>query len=260
MARARMAATLFVCLTLTFTAACSGEDPIIATDAPVAGSETTAAAADPTPATSPLDGMSAQEVWKKVKADTDDAESVHVAASLIEDKQRIVINLKISNSGKAFGTLTFDGDKITVRRLGKTLYFKADRGFWTSKADAATAKALTDKWIMVKKGFSADMEQFFQLTEMDFIVGDVLTLTAAEQKALTRVPGIKIAGQQTVGLSDKVATKAEEFETLYVADADPALPLNFPAGDTDQSMKFRGWNEDFTVLAPKGAIDLAKTS
>jgi hypothetical protein len=256
MARATMAATLLACL--TFTTACSGGDPIISTDAATAGSQTSAPAEKPAEAASPLAGMSAQQVWKKVKADVTDAESVHVAANLVDGKERIGINLKISKAGKAFGTLTYDGDKMNVRRLGKTLYFKADRGFWTNKANAATAKVLTNKWIMIKKGFDADMEQFFLLTELDFIVNDVLTLTPAEQKALTLVPGIKIAGQQTVGLSDKVATKTEEFETLFVADADPALPLSFPAEDTSQSMKFRSWNKDFTVVAPKGAIDLAK--
>jgi hypothetical protein len=139
------------------------------------------------------------------------------------------------------------------------LYLKADKGFWTTNADAATAKALADKWIMAKKGFSADLEQFFQLTDIDFILDDALKLTAAEQKALKLAPGIDIGTAKTVVLSDESTSDPAQAQLLYVAAADPALPLNFDLGSDDsQFMRFRGWNQKFTVLPPKGAIDLAK--
>ena len=254
--RATTAATLLACLTLT--AGCSKSGPeVIATGPAQTSAAATSAAPEPsaTEATA-VDGLSAVEVWKKTKTDADAAKSVHVAARLLDGKELIAINLKLSEAGKAFGTLAFNGDKITVRRLGKTLYFKADRGFWTTNADAATAKALANKWIMVKKGFSKDMEQFFQLTDMDYVVSDMMSLSAAEQQTLKLVPGIDIGRQKTIGLAETDAGQAQ-LQTLYLSADDPALPLNLTFADSDQFMKFRSWGQDFTVLAPRGAIDLA---
>lgn len=261
MYRATTAAALLAGLALT--AGCSSSAPEATGTTPAAtpSAATTSAGTDPTAASSPLDGLSAVDVWKKTKADATAAKTVHVAAKLLDGKEAIGINLKLSDADRAFGTLSFNGDKITVRRLGQTLYFKADRGFWATNADAATAKALADKWIMVKKGFSKDMEQFFQLTDIDFILDDALSLTAVEQKTLKLAPGVDIGTQPTIGLTEGSSTEAAAFQLLYVSAADPALPLNFAmSSDNSQYMKFRGWNEKFTVVAPKDAIDLAKAS
>ena len=255
MSRATMAVALVACLTL---AGCSSDPDVVATNLPSAGAVTTTADPAPTEEASPLDGLSAVEVWEKTKADAADAESFHVAARLVDEGQKVAINLKVAKSGKAFGALVFNGNKITIRRLGRTLYYKGDRGFWTANADAATATALADKWIVVNQSAAAEMAEFFELTDMDFILDDALSLTAAEQKALKLAPGIDIGTQKTVGLTEAAGSEKGEFQTLYVADADPALPLNFAmATDNGQYMKFRGWGKDFNVVAPKGAIDLA---
>ena len=257
--RATTAAALLACL--TFLAGCSGSN----SKAPEAtGSADPSAPAPSTGSaepgdTSALAGLSAQEVWQKSVADAAAAKTVHVAAKLLAGKEKIGLDLKLSDVGKAFGTLTFDGNKITIRRLGNTMYLKADKGFWTTNADAATAKVLADKWIMAKKGFSAGLEQFFQLTDIDFVLDDALKLTTAEQKALKLAPGVDIGSAKTVLLSDGTGGDPAQAQLLYVAAADPALPLNFDLGsDNSQFMRFRDWNEKFIVLPPKGAIDLAK--
>jgi len=249
MPRATMAATLLLALALT--AGCSSSPE-------KAGG---AAASAPAKSTSPLTGMSALEVWAKTKSDADATKSVHVTGKFLDGEQKIGMDLKMTDAGKVFGVLTLNNDQILVRRLGKTLYFKADRGFWTKNADAATATALAGKWVKVKQGSSADLEQFFDLTDMDFIVSDVMSLSAAEQQTLKLAPGVGINHQKTVALVDETTTEEAEVETLYVSASDPALPLHLAIGsDNSQFMKFRSWDKDFTVVAPEGAIDLAKAS
>jgi hypothetical protein len=244
-----MAATLLLAVVLT--AGCSSSPD-------KAGS---AGASAPAKDTSPLSGMSALEVWAKTKSDADATKSVHITAKFLDGEQKIGMNLKMTDSGKVFGELKVNNDEILVRRLGKTLYFKSDRGFWTRNADAATAAALGGKWVKVQQGFSADLEQFFELTDMDFIVSDVMSLSAAEQETLKLEPGIGINHQKTVALVDETTSTEAELQTLYVSVSNPALPLHFAIGsDNSQYMKFRSWNKDFTVVAPQGAIDLAKAS
>jgi len=261
MSRAPMAATLLACLTLV--AGCSGPGAA-GSGSDGSGSGTTAAAltataAGPTEDSSPLAGMSALEVWEKTKADADAAQSVHVAARFLDGKDKVAINLKMTDAGKVFGLLVLNGDRVRIRRLGSTLYFKADYEFWLRNADAATGQALGDKWIMVKQGFSADLDQFFELTDMDALVADTMSLSATGQQKLKLVPGIQVGTRSTVGLSDESTENTEEAQTLYVAASDPALPLNLTmSADDSQYMKFREWNKSFNVVAPRGAIDLAK--
>lgn len=259
MPRATKAVTLLACLTLT--AACSGADPVVAGSQPSAGTTSAAASATATEPPNPLDGLSAKEVWEKTAVDAGKAKSVHIAARLLDGKDKVALNLKLDSSGKAFGALILNGDKMTIRRLGQTLYFKANRGFWTTNADAATAAALANRWIMVKKSTSADLKDLFDLTDLDSLLDDSLSLTRAQQKRLQLIDGIDIGTQKTVGLSDKQPAGDGEFQTLYVSAAEPTLPLNFAVNeDKSQYMKFRGWGEDFTVVAPKDAIDLSNAS
>jgi hypothetical protein len=255
MHRVTMAATLLIGLALT--AGCSGSEPGATAGAAIL--DTARSASTETPA--PLAGLSALEVWEKTKTAADAAESVHVAARFLDGKEKVTINLKLADEGKAFGVLVLNGDRIRIRRLGSTLYFRADYGFWEANADAATAEELADKWIMVKQGFSTDLDQFFELTDMDSIVADTMSLSSAQQQQLKLVPGVDVGDRTTVGLADESTENTDDVQTLYVSADNPAFPMNFAMNaDNSQYMKFRGWNKAFKVVAPPGAIDLAKAS
>lgn len=251
------AATLLTCLTVV--TGCSGPGPEGTADTrgltAIGVGTGLGAPAGPSPLAGPppLAGLSALQVWEKTKADADATSSVHVAARFLDGER---LNLKLTSAGKVFGVLTLRGDRILVRRLGRVLYLKAGRRFWTRTTDATTARNLTNSWVTVRKGSSRDLEQLFQLTDMDYIVSDIMSLSVAEQESLTLVPGIDIGQEKTIGLRQTGTGEAEE-QTLYVSAGDPALPLNLSFGsDGRQFMKFRGWNEDFTVIAPRGAVSL----
>jgi hypothetical protein len=219
----------------------------------------TGTAVEPIGNQSPLTGLSALQVWEKTKADADAAGSVHIAAHLLDGEQKMTMNLKMTDAGKVFGFIQVRGQKVMVRRLGRTLYLKAQRGFWTTTGDAGLAPELAGRWIKVRQGFAPDLEEFFQLTDMDFVVADLMSLSAAEQTALKLVPGIDVGRNKTVGLAGESLSAEAQFQTLYVSATEPCLPLDFSIGsDQTQYMRFRGWDEDFTVVRPKGALDLAK--
>jgi hypothetical protein len=253
MSRLTMVAGLLACLGLT--AGCSSSDPGEAVTAPVTTEVAGSATAEPSEPASALAGMSAAQVWAKTKADVADVKSVHIAAKMVDGKDRISLNLKLSDKGKALGVMTINGDELTIRRLGDVLYFKAQRGFWVKNAgaDATSAKEMAARWFRSTKGASKDTADFFQFTDMKVLLKETMKMTAAERKSLKRVKGITIAGQKTVGLS----IKSQELDRLYVTDADPALPMNMMmVKDKQQYMKFRGWNEDFQVKAPTGSVNM----
>jgi hypothetical protein len=248
MPRTETAAALLIGVLLV--AGCSGSKP----DYVKGETNLNAVGIDSEPAgNSPLAGMSALQIWEKTKADADQFRSVRVAARFLDGEQ---IDLRMTDTGKVSGRLKIRGDQVQVRRLGKTLYLKAGLRFWTRNTDAQTARTLNGKWVTVRKGSSSDLEQFFQLTDMDFIVSDIMSLSAEEQKTLKLVPGIDIGSAKTVGLAE--ADNGEgDAQTLYLAAADPAVPLNLNFGtDSEQFMKFRDWGENFSVAPPPDAISL----
>ncbi|HST85134.1 MAG TPA: hypothetical protein VLL08_25570 [Kineosporiaceae bacterium] len=251
MSRATMAATLFLCLTLT--AGCSDSELVTAPSS--APSATESAAIESTSEVSALEGLSALQIWRKTKKDAKQAKSVHLTGSFIEDNDRIQIDLKLNDTNRGIGTISLNGEKIFVRRLGKVLYFKANRKFWDS-VDPAATNLFGNRWLKTKNQ-SGDMAEFFQLVDMDSFISDSLKLSAADRKKLKRGAGTPVAGQETVAL--KSAAKA--FGVLYVAANGPTLPLDLvlPA-DKRQFMKFRGWNDPVTVTAPKSPIDMDKLS
>ena len=249
MPRTMMAATLLACL--TFTAGCGGSSPDASSTPPAAAPTTTEAA--PTTPASELEGLSAAEVWEKLESDVGKAKSVHLSANVVDGKDRIKFNMKLASSGNATGTMTNNGDTVNLRRIGKTLYFKGDRGFWTNNVDPASAKTMAGKWIKTTKGKVAGMEGIFVFTDLDSMLKESLKTTPAEKKALKIIPGIPVDGQETIGLS----TKSADLDQLYAAATGPTLPLKITAAkDKKQFMKFQDWDKDFTVEKPAGAIDI----
>jgi hypothetical protein len=155
--------------------------------------------------------------------------------------------------------MTIRQKKVLVRRMGRVLYLKAGPGFWATTDAATVDSELAGKWVRVRPGFDSDLDQYFQLTDMDFMVADLMSLSEAERQTLKLVPGIDVDRRKTVGLAGETLSSDARFETLYVAATGPALPLNFAIGtDRKQFMKFRGWDRKVSVVRPKGAIDLAK--
>jgi hypothetical protein len=247
------AAALLICLALT--AGCSGSTPDDRSRPPADTEK--GVAADGSSAS--LTGMSALELWAESKANADVAKSVHVAARYRDGRTRIATNLKMTDTGKVFGTVTFDGDKVRLRRLGRTLYLRAGKQFWTRNGGAAAASVRADRWVRVKQGSSTALERFFTLTDMDLVVSELMSLSAAEQAALKLVPGIDIGTRRTIGLADELTTDDSEPQKLYVSATAPAMPLNFVVGSgATRYMKFRSWNKGFDVVAPRGAINLTR--
>jgi hypothetical protein len=236
-------ASLLSCLALI--TGCS--DPAIE-----AGNKTGSTGAGPSATPEPFAGMSTGDIYKKVKKDVAAAKTVHMAANLVVGKDKIAFNLKVSRNGRAFGTITTNGNKVAVRRIGSVLYLKGSRGFWLEDGDAATADLLAGKWIKGTKRGTKALTDMFEFTELDFILDEFLAITDEEADSMTRVPGVPAAGAETIGLAD--AAKGEETEEsgkLYIATKGPSLPLLVTIDqDKSQYMKFRRWDKPFKVVKP----------
>ncbi len=166
-------------------------------------------------------------------------------------------NLKMTDKGKVFGLLKVHGNAVLVRRLGGVLYVKAGAPFWTANVGATKAEQLAFKWVVVRQASTADLQQIMQLTDLDYAVSDLMSLSVAEQKGLKLIPGVTIGGRKTVGLVDDSAGDPTQTRRLYLVPAERAMPLAYTVGTgKEQYMRFRSWGTKFRVVVPTGAVEL----
>jgi hypothetical protein len=199
----------------------------------------------------------AGQLWNQTEDNAEQATSVHVTAQLIDGRNKVAVDLAATKEHQAIGQLTLSGNHLVIRRTGKTLYFKADAGFWKAFGDKKTAKKFTNKWIKVTKGSTA-MEPIFELTELNYFTDQALSLPVSSKQNLLVIPGPAIAGQKTTGLADMPAGKqTAQSGTLFVTASTPTLPLAWKVGtDGRQYINFDRWNTAVKVAVPKGSFDL----
>ena len=196
-------------------------------------------------------------LWNQTEDNAEQADTVHVSAHLVDGKNKVTVDLTAAKDHRAVGSMNLSGNQLVIRRTGKTLYFKADAGFWKAFGDKATAKKFTNKWIKVTKGSTA-MEPIFELTEMNYFTDQALSLPANDKQGLLVIAGPVVAGQKTTGLADMPAGKqTAQSGTLYVTAAEPSLPLAWKVGtDGKQFINFDKWNAALKVAVPQDAFNL----
>jgi hypothetical protein len=199
----------------------------------------------------------AGQLWNQTEDNAEQADSVHVAAHLVNGKAKVTVDLTATKDHRAVGSLNLSGHQLVIRRTGKVLYFKADAGFWKAFGDKKTAKKFTNKWIKVTKGSTA-MEPIFELTELNYFTDQALSLPASDKQNLLVIAGPVLAGQKTTGLADMPAGKqTAQSGTLLVTTTEPTLPLAWKVGtDGRQYINFDKWNAAVKVAVPKGAFNL----
>src|SRR3954465_8639981 len=100
------------------------------------------------------------------------AGSVHVTGTILDSGTRLKLDLRAGDRPGS-GPITFRGSPIRVVRIGKTLYIRAPKSFYTATgAGSATAALLAGKWLKAS-ATQKDFAQLAQLTRLD----DLLTLT-----------------------------------------------------------------------------------
>ena len=203
------------------------------------------------PSAKPLDGLTPPQILAKSKAAALAAGSVHVSG----DSDGVAMDIRASKTGDGRGTMTYgaDGGKVDILVRNGQLYVKGDKQFWTKNANKAVAQLLTGKWLKDDK----QKPQFGDLAEI-LALDKILEEGLQPEGTISRVKGRDVGGQATVGLLDKTAKGGDEG-TLYIAEADEALPLLVVSAEGEQ-ITFNEWGDPVKVAAPPKdlVIDIAE--
>jgi hypothetical protein len=181
------------------------------------------------------------------------AKSVHLKGDMTQDGERVEMDLQLTNTGEASGTITSEGNAISIIRVDGDFYMKADADAWEGLSGSADAAALlSGKWLKVPGG-DEDFSDFEDLTDLSKLAGNM----TAEGK-LTKQPGTKtVNGKKAIVLEDE----SEDMGLLYVAATGTPYPLRVApkAGSTDKGyLDFLDYGAPVTIKAPSDAVDLAK--
>lgn len=233
--------------TVLLVAACGSESTSGSGSAAPASSSP---APSPTPTENGVAELSADEILTKAKAALAGAKSVRVKAAGVQGAQKFTLNIRYAGT-KATGTFGAAGQTLELRRLGKTVYLKGSKGFWTANGGEAAATLLTGKWL---KTSLAD-KRFGQLAEItDLTKGGFLDPDGAIRKGERKT----IRGIDAIGLVDK-----SDDGILYIATTGPAYPLQTvpkPGGGDTGKVEFLDYDKSVTVQAPPAelVIDTSK--
>ena len=178
------------------------------------------------------------------------ASSVHVSGTISSNGTPIVLDLSMTHSKGAKGSMSTSGLKFDLIRIGDALYIRGSDSFYAHFAGATAAKLLHGKWL---KG-SATKSRLSSLVPLTNI--DALFAKMATGHGKLANDGKKTyKGQQVVVLRD-----TSDGSKLLVAATGKPYPIAITGGNKGQSgtITFDKWNESVSLTAPKDFIDISK--
>jgi hypothetical protein len=192
----------------------------------------------------------ADTVLKDADAAAASASSVHVSGTVSSNGTPIVLNLFLTHSKGAKGSMSVGGQKFDLIRIGDTLYIKGSDSFYQQFGGAAAAQLLHGKWL---KGSATKsrLSSLVPLTNIDTLFAKIAT----GHGKLTNDGKKTYKGQAVVQLRD-----TSDGSNLLVAATGKPYPVAITGGKKSQSgtIAFGDWNKSVPLSAPSNAIDLSK--
>ncbi|MGH3054350.1 MAG: hypothetical protein ACRDL7_05170, partial [Gaiellaceae bacterium] len=191
----------------------------------------------------------AVRVLADAKAAATSASSAHVSGSLASNGTPIRLDLSTARGKGARGSMSTNGLKFELLRIGDTLYVRGSDAFYKHFAGAAVAQLLHGKWL---KG-SAKKGRFRSLGALTSL-GALFTGISAHHGKLVNDGKTTYKGQAVVAIRDK-----SDNSKLYVAATGKPYPLAIVGGKKGQSgaITFNDWNKPVSLSAPSDAIDIS---
>lgn len=187
--------------------------------------------------TNGIDQLEPDAILTQARAAVDDASSVHVKGTIADGGNDLVLDLTLTADGGATGTLTNQGQTLTILAVDGEAWLSADAEFWTAQqAGSLLADQLAGKYVPIPK----DDTTFTGFTDWSTFWDNGLTPKGSVEKGDVT----EYNGQQAQPL-----VQAKDGGTLYIALEGEPLPLGLDGG-SGGSVTFEDWDADVTVTAP----------
>jgi hypothetical protein len=205
------------------------------------------AATSAAPSSNGVADLTADQILAKTTEAAKAQSSAHVAGKGTSGGQAIALDVHLRKGGGGYGTITLGANTLQIVSTGTQVYFKGDKAFWTSTANAKAAELIGDRWLKAPSSNAS----FASLAELaDFDAG--LTQFLKPDGAITKGDVGTASGQKAIAL---VSTSGK----LWVATTGDPLPIRIDTGTAGESLNFSDWGAtvDIPVPADKDTIDLS---
>jgi hypothetical protein len=192
----------------------------------------------------------AAQVLADAKAAATKATSAHVSGSIKSNGTPIVLDLTTARGKGATGSMSTNGLKFDLVRIGDTLYIRGSDEFYKHFAGAGLAQLLHGKWLKAS-ATSGRLKSLAPLTSL----GALFASISAHHGKLANDGKTTYNGQDVVEIRD-----TSDNSKLYVAATGKPYPVAIVAGKKGESgaITFDNWNKGVSLSAPSGAIDISQ--
>lgn len=192
-------------------------------------------------------GKTPKQILADARRAARDAGSFRVKGTIDDAGQAIRLDLHVGRDGGT-GSMTVQGSKIDVIRIGDTVYLRTGSAFYEKVgAGKSVGQLLAGKWLKAP-ATSASFRDLARLTDVDRF----MTLALDPGGTVTKGDETTVDGQKTIEL------KSSKGGSLFVATTGKPYPVQLHGGDTTTGkVVFSDWGAKVDAKAPKGAVDLS---
>jgi len=188
-------------------------------------------------------------ILDQAKEAVDGASSVHIAGDFPSQGSTVALDLTLSATGDATGTVTNGGLALNLLSVDGTSWYTADEAFWEARVGPELAVQLGGKYVEIPQTdttFDAfiDWGTFWDKG----VLSPSGTVTKGEETTFDGQPAIQLVDSSDDGV-------------LYVSTTGEALPLGIEGGKGGK-VTFADWNAEVSVAAPppEDVVDPARLS
>ncbi len=188
-------------------------------------------------------------VLADAKAAATSASSAHVSGSIKSNGTPTTLDLTTARNKGAKGSMSTNGLKFDLVRIGDTVYIRGSDEFYKHFAGAAVAQLLHGKWLKAP-ATRGRLKSIAPLTS----IGALFAGISSQHGKLANDGKTSYKGQDVVAIRD-----TSDGSKLYVAATGKPYPVAIVGGKSQSgTITFGDWNKSVSLSAPSDAIDIGQ--
>ena len=192
----------------------------------------------------------AGRVLADAEAAATNASSAHISGDITSGGTPITVDLTTARGKGGKGSMSTNGLKFDLVRIGDTVYVRGSDAFYKHFAGAAVAQLLHNRWL---KGSATHgrLKSLAELTNLRSLFAHI----SADPGKIVNDGKTTYEGQQVVALRS-----VGDDSKLYVAATGKPYPVAIVGNKNGQSgaVTFGDWNKPVSLSAPSDALDISQ--
>jgi hypothetical protein len=190
-----------------------------------------------------VERLSASEILDRAGKATTSARSVRIRGKLREGGDVLGLDVRIAGRSTAAGSITMQGERIRLVRVGSAAYIKGDAKFWKSIGGQDAASIFVGKYLKTTAD-NKDFKDLMSLTALSEIVSEIVK----PEGELTKGARAQVNGVAAITLLDGAGGK------LYVATEGQPYVLRLSPDAGDERLDFLAYNQTMKIQRPPGRL------